>query len=84
MLRVSGLRRAGPGRRAYAGPVRLTEFWSRMDAKFGPVYAQSYALDQVIAQLDGRTVRQALDGGVEAKAVWRAVCDATAAPAAER
>ena len=64
--------------------MRLTEFWSRMDAKFGRVYAQSYAQDQVIAQLEGRTVREALDAGVEAKAVWRAVCDATAAPASER
>jgi len=64
--------------------VRLTEFWSRMDAKFGRVYAQSYAQDQVIGELDGRTVREALDAGVEAKAVWRAVCDATAAPSSER
>ena len=55
-----------------------------MDARFGPVYAQSYAADQVLAQLGGRTVREALADGEDAKAVWRAVCDATNAPASER
>ena len=64
--------------------VRLTEFWSRMDTRFGSVYAQSYAADQVLAELGGRTVREALAAGEDAKVVWRAVCDATAAPASER
>jgi hypothetical protein len=64
--------------------VRLTELWKRMDDKFGPLYAQSYAADQVLAELGGRTVRQALADGEDAKTVWRAVCDATAAPASER
>ncbi|HEU0104020.1 MAG TPA: DUF3046 domain-containing protein [Mycobacteriales bacterium] len=64
--------------------MRLTEFWRRMDEKFGPLYAPSYAADQVLAELDYRTVREALAAGEDAKTVWRAVCDATAAPAAER
>ncbi len=55
-----------------------------MERRFGPLYARSYAADQVLAQLGGRTVQQALDDGEDAKAVWRAVCEATAAPAAER
>jgi hypothetical protein len=55
-----------------------------MDEKFGPLYAPSYAADQVLAELDYRTVREALAAGEDAKTVWRAVCDATAAPAAER
>ena len=55
-----------------------------MDAKFGAVYSQSYAADQVLAELGGRTVREALAAGEDAKTVWRAVCDATAAPASER
>lgn len=55
-----------------------------MEAKFGQSYARSYAADQVLAQLGGRTVDQALDQGEDAKHVWRAVCDATAAPASER
>lgn len=64
--------------------VRLTEFWKRMDAKFGAAYARSYAADQVLATLGGRTVERALADGDDAKSVWRAVCDATAAPASER
>lgn len=55
-----------------------------MDEKFGPLYARSFAADQVIAELDYRTVDAALAGGEDAKSVWRAVCDNTAAPASER
>ena len=40
--------------------VRLTEFWERMNAQFGEMYAQSVAKDQVLAQLGDRTVSQAL------------------------
>ena len=45
----------------------------RMDALFGPTYARSYAADQVLGTLQGRTVLQALSQGEDAKAVWRAV-----------
>jgi Protein of unknown function (DUF3046) len=64
--------------------VRLTEFWVRMDRRFGTSYARSYAADQVLSSLGGRTVAQALDEGDDVKQVWRAVCDATQAPAADR
>lgn len=53
--------------------VRLTDFWSRMEQVFGSAYAQSVAADQVIPQLGGRTVTQALSAGVETVVVWRAV-----------
>ena len=53
--------------------VRLTEFWARMEKQFGTAYADSYARDQVLATLGGRTVVQALADGEDAKAVWRAV-----------
>lgn len=65
-------------------PVRLTDFWSRMETKFGRVYAHSYAADQVLSALGSRTVDQALAAGEDPKLVWRAVCDATSAPASER
>ena len=39
----------------------------------GPAYADSYARDQVLATLGGRTVHQALDDGDDVKGVWRAV-----------
>jgi Protein of unknown function (DUF3046) len=55
--------------------VRLTEFWGRMREQFGDVYAESLAKDYVLSNLGGRTVNQALADGVDAKVVWRAVCD---------
>ena len=53
--------------------VRLSEFWQRMDAQFGTVYAHSVAKDYRVPAL-GRTVDDALESGVPAKQVWRAVC----------
>jgi hypothetical protein len=64
--------------------VRLTEFWKRMDSRFGEAYARSYAADQVLSTLGGRTVERALAEGDDVKLVWLAVCDATNAPASER
>jgi len=64
--------------------VRLTDFWERMDRRFGALYAASYAADMVLAELGSRTVQQALADGDDPKLVWRAVCDATEAPATER
>jgi len=46
-----------------------------MSAQFGEAYAQSVAKDYVFANLGGRTVERALADGVDAKLVWRAVCD---------
>lgn len=51
---------------------------------FGAAYAESVAHDHVIAALDGRTVDQALASGVDAKTVWRAVCEEFEVPAARR
>lgn len=64
--------------------MRSTEFWERMRAQFGDVYAQSVAKDYVFASLGGRTVERALADGEEVKAVWRAVCDTFAVPENQR
>ncbi|HEX5017237.1 MAG TPA: DUF3046 domain-containing protein [Actinomycetes bacterium] len=64
--------------------MRYTDFWERMERHLGPTYARSYAHDQVLAQLDGRTVEQALADGDDAKDVWRAVVDALQLPARYR
>lgn len=64
--------------------MRLTEFWERMETRFGARYAESVARDQVLRQLDGLTVVQALAGGWSAKSVWRAVCEAFEVPLKER
>jgi hypothetical protein len=53
--------------------VRLTDFWARLEQVFGAGYATSVARDQVLPQLGGRTITQALDAGEETVAVWRAV-----------
>jgi hypothetical protein len=53
--------------------VRLTDFWSRLDQVFGSAYAASVARDQVLTQLGGRTIVEALDAGEKAGDVWRAV-----------
>jgi hypothetical protein len=55
------------------GRVRLTEFWARMNARFGEAYASSLAADYRLPDL-GATVNEALARGEEAKDVWRAVC----------
>jgi hypothetical protein len=64
--------------------VRLTEFWERMREQFGAAYADSLAKDQVLAQLGGRTVVEALEAGEPARRVWRAVCEAFEVPAKHR
>jgi hypothetical protein len=53
--------------------VRLTEFWRRMDERFGPAYARSVAADYRVPTL-GSTIDEALAAGVETKEIWRAVC----------
>ena len=53
--------------------MRITDFWARLEAVFGPVYAPSVAADHVLADLDGRTVNQAMADGVPTVVIWRAV-----------
>jgi Protein of unknown function (DUF3046) len=65
---------------ADTGGVRLTEFWDRMRDHFGMAYADSFARDHVISTLGGRTVHEALRAGVDAKDVWRAVCEVAEVP----
>jgi len=75
---------AGPARAGSPGStlggVRMTDFWGRMGAQFGEVYAQSLAKDYVFETLGGRTVERALADGVDVKVVWRAVCQAFDVP----
>jgi hypothetical protein len=53
--------------------VRITEFWSRMEQRFGAGYAASVAADYRLPAL-GATAAEALAAGVEPKEVWRAMC----------
>ena len=64
--------------------MRHTEFWARMEAALGGGYARFWADQQVIAELGGRTVRQALDAGTPPKAVWAAVWRVLELPPVDR
>ncbi|MET0740928.1 MAG: DUF3046 domain-containing protein [Candidatus Nanopelagicales bacterium] len=64
--------------------MRLTEFWRRMRHHLGAAYAESWAHDQVIPELGGRTVQQALAAGEPAQDVWRAVVQHLGLPSSER
>ena len=60
--------------------MRLTDFWERMDAVFGPEYARSWAHDHVMSALGQRSVYQAIDAGIDTKEIWRAVCGVADVP----
>lgn len=64
--------------------MRLTEFWERMEGRFGASYADSVARDQMIGRLGNRTVHEALAAGESAKDVWRAVCEHFEIPLKDR
>ena len=64
--------------------MRHTEFWQRMELVLGPAYAQVWARQQVLTDLDGRTVDQALADGEPPKHVWRAVAEALSLPDSHR
>jgi hypothetical protein len=64
--------------------VRFTEFWARMERALGPSYAAVWASQQVLGDLGGRTVEQALAAGEPPKVVWRAVAERLELPEAQR
>jgi len=55
-----------------------------MADEFGAVRAGSISSDHVFSALDGRTVEQALEAGVDPRDVWRAVCAEFEVPAERR
>jgi hypothetical protein len=64
--------------------MRHTEFWARMERALGPAYARTWAEQQVISDLEHRTVAEALAAGESPKRVWRAVWERLGLPASER
>lgn len=64
--------------------MRHTEFWTRMEHALGSSYARTWSREQVITELGGRTVSEALDEGESPKAVWQAVWCSLGLPASER
>ncbi|MFL6162298.1 MAG: DUF3046 domain-containing protein [Jatrophihabitantaceae bacterium] len=53
--------------------MRLSEFWKRMETRFGATYAHSLAADYRLNSL-GATVRDAIERGDSPQSIWRAVC----------
>lgn len=53
--------------------MKYSDFWARLEQAFGAAYAPSVANDQVLPQLGGRTITEALAGGEKVVVVWRAV-----------
>ncbi len=70
-------------RRRDTWSMRLTDFWERMAAAFGP-HAESLAELHVFSELGGRTVVQALADGEPTLRVWRAVCEGMDVPSVRR
>jgi hypothetical protein len=64
--------------------MRHTEFWARMDHALGSAYARTWAEQQVMGSLGGRTVLEALDAGEPPKRVWLAVWERLGLPPSER
>ena len=54
--------------------MRITEFNERVTELFGGAYGASVLVDHVLSVLGGRTAAQAIEAGVEPRAVWRALC----------
>jgi hypothetical protein len=61
--------------------VRASDFWERMETTFGRTYARSWAEEQHLAALGGRTVLEAMAEGEDTRAVWEAVCAHARVPA---
>ena len=51
----------------------MTDFWARLEEVFGPAYVRSFAADHAFADLDGRTIDEAIAQGKETATIWRAV-----------
>jgi hypothetical protein len=63
--------------------VRLREFRRAVDAEFGD-RAPSLTADLVLGALGDRTADEALSAGVDAGAVWTALCGAMDVPTTRR
>ena len=68
----------------YAEPVKESELWLRMQQHLGEFYCRVWAAEFNLADLQGRTVLQALADGEPCKLIWRAVWAALELPARER
>lgn len=64
--------------------MRHSELWTRLERHLGSGYAKVWSQQQVLAQLGGHTVEEALAAGEPPRLVWRAVWEALELPSSER
>lgn len=64
--------------------MKETELWARLSRHLGDGYARVWAAEYSLAELDERTVEQALADGERSKTIWRAVWTALELPPRER
>ncbi|PPG32415.1 DUF3046 domain-containing protein [Pseudoclavibacter sp. RFBG4] len=64
--------------------MRKSEFDRAVVDEFGEAYGRSLMRDLVLGALGDRTAKQALDDGVEPRAIWLALCIDTGVPEARR
>ncbi len=64
--------------------MREREFWQLLEEVFGRSYGRSLSRDQQLTALDGMTVIDALDAGIEPRVVWNALCDQMDIPDPQR
>lgn len=68
----------------YAGRVRETEFWRRMNHQLGDGYARVWADQVVLSELDNRTVLEAIADKLAYRTIWLGVWHFLELPAHER
>ena len=56
--------------------MRISDLRERLTLSFGPEWAPSFCKDIAITELGSKSVDEALQLGIEASDIWRAVCAA--------
>ncbi len=64
--------------------MKETDLWQRLQDQLGAGYYRVWAAEYSLAELQNRTVVEAVAAGVPAKTIWRAVWAALELPARER
>ena len=64
--------------------MKRSEFEIAVSDEFGDGYGRVLVNDLGLSRLGGRSAREALDAGVDVRAVWLALCDETDVPVSRR
>ncbi len=64
--------------------MKETDLWQRLQDQLGTGYYRVWAAEYSLAELQNRTVVEAVAAGVPVKTIWRAVWAALELPARER